>query len=274
MAKKKSQPRISPETLNLPCVGVDTHAHLDLNAFADDIEDVILNAKKAGLSQIVNVFLSSEKYSVGKKLFEKHDNIFYTLGIHPCDALLGTQDELQSIKNIFLHEPKLKAVGEIGLDYYWDNCPHDVQDKVFRTQLNLAKELNKPVVIHSRDAHAATLEILKDENFANYPLLWHCFGGDMALAEQILKYGWHISIPGPITFPKSIDLREVVAEIPLEYLMLETDCPYLTPAQWRGLRNEPAYSVFTAECVAQVKKMQTSDLWQICGDNARRFFSL
>jgi len=274
MSRKKSKPRIAPESLNLPCVGVDAHAHIDFKDFGDDIEDVLLNAKKAGLSHIINVFLSSEKYRMGVGIFENHKNIYYTLGIHPCDAQLCTQDELLAIKNIFISEPRLKAVGEIGLDYYWDKCPKDVQKKTFIAQLKLAKELNKPVVIHSRDAHAATLEILKSEDFANYPLLWHCFGGDLALAEQIIANGWHVSIPGPITFPKNSELREVVKHIPLDRLMIETDCPYLSPTEWRGLRNEPAYSVFTAQCVAQEKNMQTSELWQICGDNARRFFDL
>jgi TatD DNase family protein len=176
---------------------------------------------------------------------------------------------------LFKQDPRLKGVGEIGLDYYWERVPHDVQQRAFVRQIELARELSLPIIIHSRDANDDAVDILEAEGFRDYPLLWHCFGAGMDLAERLVANGWHISIPGPVTFRKnSEDVQAAVARIPFDRLLLETDCPYLAPEPWRGKRNHPALSVFTARRVAQIKGRPLEDVWRMAGDNARRFFGL
>lgn len=275
MSKKKSSaPKTSPLTLAMPHCGVDTHAHLDLHHFGDTIEAALAHAHEAGLSHIGNVFLGSVNYQLNAPLFAEHPEVFFILGIHPCDAHDCTPVELAALKEAFQTDERLCAVGEIGLDYYWKDCPPEVQKAAFISQLGLARAVERPVVIHCRDANDDTLDILESQGFAGYPLIWHCFGGTAALAHRIINNGWHISIPGPVTYPANDELREVVKQIPLDRLLVETDCPYLAPVQWRGQRNEPAFAVFTAACIAEQRNMPPAELWEICGNNARKFFGI
>ena len=265
---------IQPETLLFPLTGVDAHAHLDMRRFGGDISNVLSRAKTAGVSGIGNVFLNLEAWEQGAVLFADAPEVFFLLGIHPTDAMHCTPDVINGMKSAFASDAKLRALGEIGLDFYWKDCPPDVQRRVFRAQLQLARELSLPVVIHSRDAYAETLSILIDEGFSGYPLLWHCFGGNALHAKELTDLGWHISIPGPVTFPANHALREALHVIPLDKLLIESDCPYLAPIPWRGKRNEPAYAVFTAACIAKNLGIHPAELWTLCGDNARRFFKL
>ncbi len=274
MAKKKSAPPPAPQLSALPLGGMDSHAHLDGEHFNADRDDVIARAHECGVSYIGNVFLCPQEYETRKHFFALHPNVFFLLGIHPTDAQVCTQECLDMMNKAFVHDPRLKAVGEIGLDFYWDSCPKDLQMQTFVKQLHMAKQLLKPVVVHSREATDVTLALLEKEGFQGYPLLWHCFGGTAAEAKRIVYNGWHISIPGPVTYPKNTALREALRVIPLERLMLETDCPYLSPSEWRGKRNEPALTVFTAHCIARELGMDVATLWQRCAENGRRFFSL
>lgn len=273
MSKKKPE-RPAPESLGLPCCGVESHAHLDLDAFAEDLGDVLQRAQQAGIARMGNVFLGPQAYARNRHLFDSHPSVFFLLGIHPCEGHTCDEAALDAMRKAFASDPRLRAVGEIGLDFYWDDCPPDVQRAAFRAQLALAREVSRPVVIHARDAAEETIAILEGDGFRGYPVLWHCFGGDAPLAERIVDNGWHISIPGPVTYPANTALREAVHVIPVDRLLLETDCPYLTPVPYRGKRNEPAYVVFTAQCVAKERGMDTADLWTTAGDNARRFFGL
>ncbi len=273
MSKKKA-PLIPPMDFSLPLCGVDSHAHLDLKKFDNDRDIVIENAKQCGISHIINIFLSPEAYAERKGYFDAHENIFFSLGIHPSDGLKFNEQTLQAMRQCFINDKRLRAVGEIGLDFYWDHCPKDVQLQIFVEQLNLARELKKPVLIHSREATDATIALLEKEGFVDYPLLWHCFGGNEAELKQIIHHGWYVSIPGAVTYPKNEQLRKAAAAAPLDKLMLETDCPYLAPQEWRGERNEPALSVFTAHCIAKAKNINVAELWQHCGDNARKFFNI
>ena len=272
MAKKK--PRTEPEALELPPVGVDSHAHLDMDDFDEDRDEIFQRAADAGVSHIVNVFLGPDGYDANSPLFKDRPNVSFILGVHPNDADQLTDDALNRMRAQFQAEPRLKAVGEIGLDHYWDRVPRDVQRDAFIRQLHLARDLKMPVVIHCRDAEADTLDVLRQEKFTDYPLLWHCFGGGLELAADIVDNGWHISIPGPVTFKKTDDLQAAVARIPFDRLLIETDCPYLAPEPWRGKRNHPALAAFTAQRIAQIKGRSLNDIWQITGDNARRFFGL
>ncbi|MEG2172035.1 MAG: TatD family hydrolase [Desulfovibrionaceae bacterium] len=275
MSKKKSSaPKTSPLDLALPLCGVDTHAHLDLEHFGENLEAVLSLARQSGISQIGNVFLGSKSYQDNAPLFAQHPEVFFILGVHPCDAHQCKAQELDALAQAFRSDERLCAVGEIGLDYFWHDCPPEVQKAAFSAQLTLARAVERPVVIHSRDAHDDTLALLEAHGFIGYPLIWHCFGGDTALAHRIINNGWHISIPGPVTYPANAALREAVKSIPLDRLLVETDCPYLAPAEWRGQRNQPAFAVFTAACIAKQRGLDPAELWEICGNNARKFFGI
>ncbi len=272
MGKKKN--RREPQTLELAPIGVETHAHLDLDDFDEDREEILARAGECGIASIGNVFLGPEAFEAGRRLFDGHPEVFFILGVHPNDAHQCSNGALDRMREQFKTEPRLKALGEIGLDFYWDKVDHDVQRKAFRKQLHLARELDLPVVIHSRDAHDDTMAILEEEGFKDYPVLWHCFGGNAEEAKAILANGWFISLPGPVTFKANHDLHAAVSQLPLDRMMVETDCPYLTPEPWRGKRNEPAYVVFTAEKVALLKGIRLTDIWRMLAENARRFFRL
>ncbi|MGE4298728.1 MAG: TatD family hydrolase [Desulfovibrionaceae bacterium] len=275
MSKKKNRPAApTPESLGLPRTGVESHAHLDMADFAPDLGAVLDRAAASGVAAIGNVFLGPDAYEANKNLFDRHPEVFFILGIHPHDASGCTPGALARMEAAFKADPRLKALGETGLDFFYDHSPRDDQRRALADQLALARGLDIPVVIHSRDAHPETVAILLDQGFAHRPVLWHCFGGDAALAATLVGHGWHLSIPGPVTFPKSDALREAAASVPLDRLMLETDCPYLTPHPYRGKRNEPAYTVFTAQEVARVRGMDVAELWTACGNNARRFFGV
>jgi len=266
--------------LRLPLAGVDSHAHLDLQDFDADREALLDQAIACGVARTGNVFLGPEAYRKNRHYFDQRPEVFFILGIHPGNADQCTPEGLHDMRQAFQTDTRLRALGEIGLDYYWDDHPRDLQQQVFRAQLDLARELGLPPVIHcrdkaeSRDAFADTLRELLDAGFSGRRLLWHCFGGDAAQAETILGHGWHISIPGPVSYAKNEALRSAVASIPLERLLLETDCPYLSAEPWRGKRNHPALLGFTAVSVAAAKNMPVENLWAATGANARAFFEL
>ena len=273
MSKQHNAPT-DPQSLQLPLVGVDSHAHLDLRHFGEDIPAVLDRARAAGVCRIGNVFLSVDAWRKGRELFCDRPEIFYLLGIHPTDAMHYSPQTRQEIAQAFAADPRLRALGEIGLDFYWKDCPPDIQRAAFIDQLHLARELDRPVVIHCRDAYDETIRILRDEGFHGYPLLWHCFGGDANQAQYLADAGWHLSVPGPVTFPANNALRAALAVIPPDRLLTETDCPYLAPMPYRGKRNEPAYTVFTVSVMAEALGLAPAVLWQRCGDNAKCFFGL
>lgn len=283
MSKKKHKVRPEPESLGLPLCGVDSHAHLDMRdsdadeegrELPDDLDEVMQAARRAGVAGVGNVFLGPEAYEQGKALFAERPEVFFILGIHPTNALEYSSERLERMRRAFQADPRLRAVGEIGLDYYWDDAPPAAQEIAFRAQLNLARELDLPPVIHCRDAEAETLRILDDEGFAGRALLWHCFGSGPEMANELLQRGWTLSIPGPVTYRKAEELQAAVAVIPLDRMLIETDSPYLTPEPWRGKRNHPALVAFTAATIAEIKGLTPTEVWRATGDNARRFFGL
>lgn len=271
MAHKKPV-RIDPLTEALPPGGVDSHAHLDSPEFGQNRAAIIDTARKAGVSGMVNVFLQPEAYEAHKVEIAGDQGICYILGIHPHDGERCSPECVDEIEKIFRTDEKARAVGEIGLDYHFDHCPQDIQRQTFALQLELAKKLEKPVVIHCRDAESDCLTLLEAGGFRDYPLLWHCFGGDEELARRILRNGWQISLPGSATYPANKPVLEAARHIPADRLLLETDCPYLSPVPWRGTVNQPANLVFTARCVAAARGESAEDLWLQCGKNASLFF--
>ena len=275
MSKKKSRPRPEPAGLGLPCEGVESHAHLDMGEYDEEGVGAVLDrAAAAGVARVGNVFLGPAAYLAQRELFADRPEVFFLLGVHPCDAAKASPGDVTAMADAFAGDARLRAVGEIGLDYYWDASTAAAQQALLREQLALARELGVPAVIHSRDAAADTLAVLDDMGFRDRPLVWHCFGGGADLAAEIFSRGWTLSIPGPVTYAKNTDLAAAVAAMDLSRVLLETDSPYLAPEPWRGKRNEPAFLAFTCLRVAELMGRAPAEVWRATGDNARRVFGL
>jgi TatD DNase family protein len=252
---------------------IDTHAHLEMREFKDDREDVIKRAREAGVEYIVTIGTTVESSRDAVLLAEKYDFVYAAVGIHPHEAkdiLHPAYDILRRLAT----SKKVVAYGEIGLDYHYELSPRVVQQRKFRDQLREARELGLPVIIHDREAHADTLRILSEEWSPELGGVMHCFSGDADYAKRMIELGLHISIAGPVSFPKSEQLRAVVRGIPIEHLLVETDAPYLAPQPVRGRRNEPAYVRYTAEAVAEIKGLSFDDVARITSFNAMRLFGI
>ena len=208
----------------------------------------------------------------GGELAEQHDHIFAAVGIHPHDAVRVTDKCYDIVRDLATGNPKVVAIGEIGLDFYRDRSPREDQEKVFRRFIRLARELSLPVIIHDRDAHERVMTILREEKAAEVGGVLHCFSGDLQMARECVEMGFYLSIPGTVTYSTNEQLREVVRGIKIERLLLETDCPYLSPVPHRGKRNEPAYVRITAEKVAELKGLSLEDVGRITSLNAKRLF--
>lgn len=278
MSKKRKTERPDPADLGLPPGGADSHAHLDMEAYDEDRDAVLDRAAAAGVARIGQVFLGPAAYRANAALFADRPEVFFILGIHPHDATTATDEALAEVEAACREDAagrsRIRAIGEAGLDYYYDLSPRDVQRRAFAAQAELARGLDLPLVIHCRDAVYDTLRILMDLGLSRRPVLWHCFGGDADLAREILSHEWSISVPGPVSYRKSDDLRAAVAEIPLDRLLLETDCPFLAAEPWRGKRNEPAFLAFTAQAAARARGMDPAELWLATGRNAAAFFGV
>jgi TatD DNase family protein len=251
----------------------DSHTHLNAEQFKEDQEDVIQRALDAGVTRIVNVGFNRETIPSSIELAEKYDFIYTTVGWHPVDAIDMMPGDLEWIESLCSHE-KVVAIGEIGLDYYWDKSPKDVQQRVFREQIRLARKLGMPIVIHNRDAHQDILTILKEEKAAEVGGIMHCFSGSWETAKQCLDMNFHISFGGPVTFKNAVQPKEVLAQVPLDRLLIETDAPYLTPHPFRGKRNETGYVRLVAETAAEIRGMTVEEIAEITTNNAIRLLGL
>ena len=248
----------------------DSHAHYDDDAFDNDREEVFAELVENGVIGILNC--SSTYDSVGKtcRLIKENNFIYGAICIHPENANELTEDRLEEFRRIINENDKIVAVGEIGLDYYWEeNPPRDVQKDAFRAQMKLAEDMNLPVVIHDRDAHADTLEIIKE--FPNVVGVVHCFSGSVEFAKECIKRGYYIGVTGVITFKNAKKLIEVVKEIPLDRLFVETDCPYMSPEPNRGKRNRSDYIKYVIEKIALIKEVDPITVNKIVNEN---FFNL
>ena len=253
---------------------VDTHAHLDFDAFAADRSAVLQRALAAGVEWILDVGadLISSRRAVALAAQEPH--VWAAVGVHPHDSAGLVPQALDELR-VLACAPRVLAIGETGLDYARDLSPRPQQREAFAAQLALARELQRPVIVHSREAAADTLQLLCDaarESGGRLCGVMHCFAGDAATARQALELGLYIGIAGPVTYPKTEALGEVVREVPLERLLLETDCPYLAPQPRRGKRNEPAYVRFVAERVAELRGLSPEEVGRATSDNARNLF--
>jgi TatD DNase family protein len=257
---------------------IDSHAHVDGPEFDADRDEVIQRARDAGVSAILNVGTGdphSGALERAVELAEKHKDIYTAIGTHPHDARLFDDKAEQRITGLLKQNSRVIAWGEIGLDFHYDNSPRDVQMEVFRRQLELATEADLPVIIHTREAEDETIEILKSHlAVPNRAGIMHCFSGSLRLAQQVLELGFLISFSGIVTFKKAEDLRAVAKQVPLNRLLIETDCPFLSPVPFRGKRNEPAYVVEVARCLASIHGLAVEEMARITSENFARLFKL
>lgn len=250
---------------------IDTHAHLDMEAFSGEAPDVIERAGKAGVGIIITIGADIESSVRAARLASEHDCVYYSPGVHPHDVKDMADGDYERLRELALG-PKAVAVGETGLDFHYDNSPRPLQREHFRRHIRLAREVKRPLIVHSRDANADTVEILASEKACEAGGTLHCFSGDYEMAKKALDMGFCISVGGPITFKKAGALRGVIKKLPIERLLLETDCPYLTPHPLRGKRNEPAYVTYVAEVLAGLKGLSVEDVARITSLNAANLF--
>lgn len=252
----------------------DTHAHYDDEAFDEDRDEVLGSMQEQGVGRIVNVGASLRGVAATFDLMQEYDFVYGALGVHPDHVGELNDEKMQWLKGLLSHE-KAVAVGEIGLDYYWDKYPHDIQKKWFREQLSLALECNLPVNIHSREAAQDTFDLMKTEHAGKSGFaggIIHCYSGSVEMAKEYLKLGYDIGIGGVVTFKNARVLKEVAAAVPLEHIVVETDCPYLAPVPNRGKRNSSLNLKYVIEMIAQIKNITPQEAEQATWENACRIY--
>ena len=257
---------------------VDSHAHIDGEEYDADRDAVIERAREAGVRAILNVATGDPRsgaFERAVRVAEEYEDVYAAVGVHPHDAKLFDEEAETRLKQLAHKSSRVIAWGEIGLDYHYDHSPRDVQREIFRRQLQIASNIDLPVIIHSREADDDTVSILRQEMKGSGARgIMHCFGGSIGMAESLMELGFMISFAGNVTFKKADDLRDVARRIPLDRLLAETDCPYLTPVPYRGRRNEPARVREVAECLAGLHMVTTEEMGRITTENFARFFNL
>ena len=248
---------------------IDTHAHLDM---AEDIDSTIENAHDNNVRKIIIPSVEEKYFDKVIEIAENHENIFCQLGIFKSEAKTWTDEIADKIRQLAKHS-KVVAIGEVGLDYYWDKSFVDEQKNMFKEQILLANELGLPIVVHDREAHKDSIDILKEYNKGS-DVLFHCFSGSVEMMKECVKYGWYIAIGGVVTFKNAKKMKDVAVEVPLERLMLETDSPYLTPVPYRGKTNQPAYVRYVAEEVAKLRNESIENIMQVTSQNAEKVFGI
>ena len=251
---------------------IDTHAHLDFQQYDGDRDEIIRRAHDADVQGIITIGIDLATSQKALAITEKYENVFAAIGIHPHDAVDAGAQDVDELSKLTEH-PKVVAIGEIGLDFYRNISPVDVQKQMFRQLLDLAREKELPVIIHTREAGNDIIAILKDKSKQGWRGVFHCFSGSIPLAFELIDMGFHISFTGNITFKNSRTV-EVMKKIPLERLLLETDCPFMAPVPHRGKRNEPAYVYFVAQKMAEVKNLSTGYVAEVTTQNAIGLFGL
>lgn len=250
----------------------DSHAHYDSSQFDEDRDEILSSMPEMGVGTIINVGADWDSVTEAVELAQSYPHVYAAVGLHPDEVGDLSEERFAFLKSQCQKE-KVVAVGEIGLDYYWDNESHDTQKKWFIRQLELAKEFDLPVIIHSRDAAGDTLEIMK-EHAQGLRGVIHCFSGSKELAEEYVKMGFHIGIGGVVTFKNGKKLKEIAASIPLDKILLETDCPYLAPVPYRGKRNSSLYIPHIAEEIAALRGISYDEVVAQTEQNAKMLFGI
>ncbi len=249
----------------------DTHAHYADHAFDEDRFELLDNLQEMGVKYVMLASSSVEDMAENLAIAEKYDYIYTASGVHPESADTNPENYLEMVKNMALSSPKVKAIGEIGLDYHYEGYDREKQIKLFEEQLVLAKELNLPVIVHSRDACEDTLNLLKKHKPEG---VVHCFSGSAETAKEIIKLGMYIGFTGVLTFKNAKKALKALAEVPVERLLLETDCPYMAPVPFRGKRCDSSMIAYTAQAAAEVKAMDVQELLNITCENGKRFYRI
>ena len=253
---------------------IDSHAHLDDLRYDTDRDNVLQRAQTAGIEAIVTIGCDLATSQAAVALAHAHPNIFATIGVHPHEAKEIGEGWYESFRSLARH-PKVVAYGEIGLDYHYDHSPREIQRQRFREQIHLARELALPLVIHTREAQEDTMMILREESAVDVGGVFHCFSGDAWLAKDALDLGFYLSFSGVLTFKNATMLRDIAKTVPLDRLMVETDCPYLAPIPYRGKRNEPAYVQYVAETLAEIRgNGSVESIARATVENTKRVFRI
>lgn len=252
---------------------IDTHTHIDLDNFKERFEEVIKNANEFGVKKVVIPGVEPKGFARILELCEKYENVYGAVGVHPEDVNSFDINAENLIKE-YLKNPKIIAVGEIGLDYYWDKSQIELQKEIFEKQINIAKEFNKPILVHDRDAHQDTFEILKKTKASDVGVVMHCFSGSPEFAMECVREGFYIALGGVVTFKNAKKAKEVAQVVPLDRLLLETDAPYMAPVPFRGKENEPAYVKFVAEEIANLRGISFEEVANATTANAKKLLKL
>ena len=249
----------------------DTHAHLDVKAFNADREELLLRIREAGVEAVLDPGCDPESSRRAAALAEQHDFIWFAAGIHPEDLDTYTEEGLQEVFTLSGH-PKCLAIGEIGLDYYWDVSHKEEQKQLFHAQLSFARERDLPVIVHDREAHGDCLAIVKQ-----YPGLrgvFHCYSGSAEMAQELWRMGWYLGFDGPITYKNAKKALEVLELCPDERILIETDSPYLAPVPMRGKRNDPSNLSYVCQKIAEIRNRTTEEIALLTAENGRRLFGI
>lgn len=252
---------------------IDSHAHLDDSRFDYDRDMIIKNLKNNGIELVINIGADLKTSIASVSLADKYDNIYAAVGVHPHSAKEMDNSTIEILKS-FAKRDKVVAIGEIGLDFHYDNSPRDIQRKWFKEQLKLAKEVDLPVIIHTREAAQETFDILKEAQDGSLRGVLHCYSGSVEMALEYIKLGFYISIAGPVTFNNAKVTKEVAKAVPLDKLLIETDCPYLTPMPYRGKRNEPMFTKYVAETIAEIRGITFDELAKATNKNTKELFKI
>lgn len=252
---------------------IDSHAHLDDTRFNKDRDKLIKELKENGIELAINIGSDLKTSIASAALADKHENIYAAVGIHPHSAKEVDGSTIEILRS-FAARDKVVAIGEIGLDFHYDNSPRDIQKKWFKEQIKLAKEVNLPIVVHSRESDQEVLDIIKEAQDGTLRGVLHCFSGSVELAKEFIKLGFYISLAGPVTFKNARVPKEVAKAVPLDKLLVETDSPYLTPEPYRGKRNEPIYTKYVAGTIADLRGISYEELAKATNRNTRDLFGI
>ena len=250
----------------------DTHAHMDDHAFDEDREDLLASLPDQGLALVMNPGCSLASSYNAVKLANTYDYIYAAVGSHPDAADEVNEETLAAYRELCKLNPKVKAIGEIGLDYHYEDIPREIQMKAFRAQMELARELNLPVIVHERDAHEDGMQVVRD--FPDVTGVFHCYSGSAEMARQLVDKGWYIGFTGVLTFKNARKAVEVAASIPLERIVLETDCPYMAPEPFRGKRNDPGKIYRMAEKLAEIRGLSVEEIHAITVENGKKLYRI
>ena len=252
---------------------IDTHVHLNAEQYVDDLDEVIERARENGIEKMVVIGCDRPTIERTMELIDEHEDIYGVIGWHPVDAIDCTDEDLEWIEQLSKHE-KIVGIGEMGLDYHWDKSPKDVQKDLFKKQIELAKRVNLPIIIHNREATEDCVAILKEMHAEEIGGIMHAFSGDESVADEIIDMNFYVSLGGPVTFKNAQLPKDIAVHVPIDRLLVETDAPYLTPHPYRGKRNEPAYVKLVAEKIAELRKISYEELARTTSENAKRLFKI